>query len=150
MKISAHTSIILTQNDTIKALYSARSALFSSHQHVKKQDASSSNGGGGDDDGVDLSEKRTAGPSIYHNTSLRLHLQNQSHPLPIDVRIIELSLGFSCFSSRLLQTLVIVLYFTLTPFTTKDILMCICVNILPDSCQGDREMLTPAPGMIDH
>lgn len=88
---------------------------------------------------VDLSEKQTAGPSIYHTTSVQLHLQNQSHPLLIDVRIIELSLGFSCFSSSLLQTLVIVLYFTLTPFTTKDILMCIYVNILPDCCQGDRD-----------
>lgn len=28
--------------------------------------------------------------------------------------------------------------------------MCIYVNILPDRCQGEREMLTPAPGMIDH
>lgn len=99
---------------------------------------------------VDLSKKRTAGPSIYHNTSLQLHLQNQSHPPLIDVRIIELSLRFSCFSSSLLQTSGIVLYFTLTPFTTKDILMCIYVNILPDCCHGDREMLTPALGMIDH
>lgn len=99
---------------------------------------------------VDLSEKRTAGPSIYHNTSLQLHLQNQSHPLLIDVRIIELSLGFSCFPSSLRLIVVIVLYFTLTPFTTKDILMCIYVNILPDCCQRDREMLTPAPAMIEH
>ncbi len=99
---------------------------------------------------VDLSEKRTAGPSIYHNTSLQLRLQNQSHPLLIDVRIIELSLRFSCFFFSLLHTLVIVLYSTLTPFTTKDILMCIYVNILPDCCQGDGEMLTPAPSVIDH
>lgn len=39
---------------TIKASHSAQSALFLSHQHVKKQDASSSEGGGGDDDGVGL------------------------------------------------------------------------------------------------
>ncbi|KAI9539674.1 hypothetical protein NQZ68_005757 [Dissostichus eleginoides] len=44
---------------------------------------------------VDSSEKQTAGPSIYSTTSLQLHLQNQSHPMLIDVRIIELSLGFS-------------------------------------------------------
>lgn len=48
---------------------------------------------------LDLSEKQTAGPLIYHNTSLQLHLHNQSHPLLIDVWIIELSPGFSCFSS---------------------------------------------------
>lgn len=134
----------------MKALYSAQSALFLSHQHVKKQDVSSSVGDGSDDDGGGLSEKRTTGPSIYYNTSLQLHLQNQSHPLLIDVRIIELSLGLSCFSSSLLQTLVIVFYFTLTPFTTKDILMGIYVNILPDCCQRDREMLTCATDMIDH
>jgi len=99
---------------------------------------------------VDLSKRRAAGPSIYHNTSLQLHLQNQSHPLLIDVWIIELSLGFSCFSTILLQTLGIVLYFTLTPFTTTDILVCICVNILPDCHRGDTEMLTAAPGMTDH
>lgn len=85
------------------------------------------------------SEKWTAGPSIYHSTSLQLHLHNQSHPLLIDVRIIELSLGFSCFSSSLPLTVVIVLYFPLTPFTTKDILMCIYVNILPDCCHRDRD-----------
>lgn len=45
---SAYT--ILTWNDTIKASHSAQSALFLSHQHVKKEDASSSVGGGGDDD----------------------------------------------------------------------------------------------------
>lgn len=99
---------------------------------------------------TDLSEQSTAGPSIYLNTRLQLHLQSQSHPPLIDVRIIELSLGFSCFSSSSFQTLGIVLYFTLTPFTTKDILMCIYVNILPDWCQGDREMLTPAQAMIDY
>lgn len=53
-KKSVYTSLILTQNDTIKALYSAQSALFLSHQHVKKQDASSAVGGGGDDDGSGL------------------------------------------------------------------------------------------------
>lgn len=99
---------------------------------------------------LDLSEKETAGPLIYHNTSLQLHLHNQSHPLLIDVWIIELSPGFPCFSSSLLLTLGIVLYFTLSPFTTKDILTCMYVNILPDACQGDREMLTRASSMIDY
>ncbi len=49
-----HTSVILTQTDPIKALYSAQSVLFLSHQHVKKQDASTSEGGGGDDNGGGL------------------------------------------------------------------------------------------------
>lgn len=99
---------------------------------------------------VDLAVRRTAGPSIDHNTSLRFHLQNQSPPLLIDVWIIELSLGFSCFSSSSLQTLGIVLYFTLMPFTTKDILVCIYVNVLTDCCLGDGETLSAAPGLIDH
>lgn len=107
-------------------------------------------GGGYDEIAMGLLGRRTTGPSIYHNTSLQLHLQNQSRPLLIDVWIIELSPGFSCFPSGLLQTLGIVLYFTLTPFTTKDILVCIYVNILPDCCQEDREILTAALGLIDH
>lgn len=118
--------------------HSAPSALFLSHQHVKEQDASSSVGGGGLGGAGDLSPEWTAGPSIHRTTSLRLHLQKQSHPLLIDVWIIELSPGFSCFSRSSLRTAVIVLYFTLTPFTTKDILMCICVNILPGLLSGRR------------
>lgn len=93
----------------------------------------------GDDDGGGWSEERTAVPLIYHDTSGRLHLQKQSHPPLIDVGIIELSPRFPCFSSSLIQTPVIVSYFALTPFTTKDVLTCIYVNILPDGCQRDRE-----------
>lgn len=71
--------------------------------------------------------------------SARLHLHNQSRPPLIDVWVIELSPWFPCFSSSLIRTPVIVLYFTLTPFTTKDILTRIYVNILPDCCHGDGE-----------
>ena len=85
------------------------------------------------------SEERTAESLIYPNTSAWLHLQNQSHPLLIDVWIIELSPWFPCSSSSLDQTLVIVFCFTWTPFTTKDILACVYVNIIPDCCQCDRE-----------
>lgn len=115
---------------------------------LRNREQAAPRGGGADDDGGGL-EKHTAGPSIDHNTSLQLHLQNQSHPLLIDVWIIELSLGFSCFSTSVFQTLVNVLYFTLIPFTTKDILMCIYVNILPECSQEDRVMITPALGMTD-
>lgn len=78
---------------------------------------------------ADQSEKRTTGASIERQTSLRLHLHNQSQPLLTDVRLIELSAGFSCFLSSLFHALGNVLYFTLTPFTAKDILMYIYVNI---------------------
>lgn len=93
----------------------------------------------GDDDGGGWSEERTAVPLIYRDTSGRLHLQKQSHPPLIDVGIIELSPPFPCFSSSLIGTPVILSYFALTPFTTKDVPTCIYVNILPDGCQRDGE-----------
>lgn len=97
----------------------------------------------------DLPEE--SGP-LGHRSTATHHsdsIYSGSHIPPlIDVLIIELSPGFSCFSSSSLLTALIVLYFTLTPFTTKDILMGIYVNILPDRCHRDREMLTPASGTI--
>lgn len=102
---------------------------------------------------ADQSEKRTTGASIERKTSLRLHLHNQSQPLLTDVRLIELSAGFSCFLSSLFHALGNVLYFTLTPFTAKDILMYIYVNIFffpPDCCQGDAVNLSLHQLMIDH
>lgn len=93
----------------------------------------------GDDDGGGWSEERTAVPLIYRDTSGRLHLQKQSHPPLIDVGIIELSPRFPCFSSSLIWTPVILSYFALTPFATKDVPTCIYVNILPDGCQRDGE-----------
>lgn len=50
---SAYTLILTQKNDTIKPSHSAQSALFLSHQHVKKQGASSSVGDGGDGDDDD-------------------------------------------------------------------------------------------------
>lgn len=94
----------------------------------------------------DLPEE--SGP-LGHRSTATHHsdsIYSGSHIPPlIDVLIIELSPGFSCFSSSSLLTALIVLYFTLT---TKDILMGIYVNILPDRCQRDREMLTRASGTI--
>ena len=144
-----YSSLIWILTDKTEALHS-KLHYFVSNQHDNKQDACCSAGCGGDDDSGRLqSVRRTAGPSIHRNTSLLFHLQNQSPPPLIDVWIIELSLGFSCFSCSLLQTLGIVLYFTLTPFTTKDILVCIYVNVLTDCCRGDGEIRSAAPGLID-
>lgn len=140
-KKSVYTSIFLTQNDKIKAYTLHNLHYFQVISMLRNRKQAALRGVEVMMTAVDLFETRTAGPSIYHNTSLQVHLQNQSHPLLTDVRIIELSLGFSCFSSSLFQSLVIVLYFTLTPFITKNILMCIYVNILPDCCQGHTEML---------
>lgn len=98
---------------------------------------------------ADQSEKRTTGASIERKTSLRLHLHNQSQPLLTDVRLIELSAGFSCFLSSLFHALGNVLYFTLTPFTAKDILMYIYVNIFfffsPRLLSGRRGESESAP-----